>query len=462
MSEAYYETTSQPKDSVRLYLEAISRTPLLDAEQEVELSQRIEAGLTADFALNPELIQTSEITEEQQELVRHLGATATQEELEWISEDGAAAKQHFLEANLRLVVSIARKFSRSDMPMLDLIQEGNMGLVRAVEKFDYTKGFKFSTYATWWVRQAITRGIAQQSRIVRLPVHVVEELNQVGAVSRKLERESGQEPDEGAIADELGMETERVVDLLHWGQNHVSLDMPIGDGAGKDETTLLSMIADESVTGGTEEEALARMEDAALQEALSSLNDREADVIRKRNGYYGRVYKLADIAREYGMTPEGIRQVERRATDKLRRTLARLPDGSVVLRNDGHVLPPASARNHSSESLIPNGIQQIDEQLLPNTPVGKFVRRHLSDQTPRGSLMSSLLRTQLESYFNQNEGLVEAMMSDEERTALQRYTAGIATAKIAQELDQTMAHTTRVIRRAALLLCERIIRDTTD
>ena len=174
------------RDSVGLYLDEIARTPLLDAETEVELSKTIEAGLMAEH-----LLATGRVGR------RKGGApmTPTEEELEWLAEEGRKAVDTFITANLRLVVSIARKYGRAQMPMLDLIQEGNTGLIRAVEKFDYTKGYKFSTYATWWVRQAITRGIAQQARVVRLPVHVVEELNQVGSARRTLERQLGRDPE---------------------------------------------------------------------------------------------------------------------------------------------------------------------------------------------------------------------------------------------------------------------------
>ncbi|MGI5950482.1 MAG: sigma-70 family RNA polymerase sigma factor, partial [Brooklawnia sp.] len=176
------------KDSVGLYLESIAKTPLLTAEQEVLLAKRIEAGQFAQAVLDGRAEKT---------------VKATREELEYIAQDGEAAMQHFVRANLRLVVSVARKYGRSQMPLLDLVQEGNTGLIRAVEKFDYAKGFKFSTYATWWVRQAISRGIAQQGRIVRLPVHVAEQVNQISAVRRNLERTLGREPEVNEIATEL-------------------------------------------------------------------------------------------------------------------------------------------------------------------------------------------------------------------------------------------------------------------
>jgi len=225
------------RDSVGLYLDEIARTPLLDAVSEVELAKTIEAGLFAKHLLAEGRVGR-----------RKGGAPkrATQEELEWLVEEGERAVQRFITANLRLVVSIARKYGRSQMPMLDLIQEGNTGLIRAVEKFDYTKGFKFSTYATWWVRQAITRGIAQQARVVRLPVHVVEEINQVNAARRTLERQLGYDPEPEEIATELGMGIDRVVDLLTWSREHVSLDTPLDE---EGDTSLGDLIAQETSPG---------------------------------------------------------------------------------------------------------------------------------------------------------------------------------------------------------------------
>ena len=225
------------RDSVGMYLDEIARTPLLDAITEVELSKTIEAGLLAERLLAEGRVGR-----------RKGGAPkyATTEELEWLAAEGQQAIQRFIEANLRLVVSIARKYGRSQMPMLDLVQEGNTGLIRAVEKFDYAKGYKFSTYATWWVRQAITRGIAQQARVVRLPVHVVEELNQVGAARRTLERQLGRDPEPEEIATELDMDFERVLDLLSWGREHVSLDTPVDEDG---DTSLGDLIAQETAPG---------------------------------------------------------------------------------------------------------------------------------------------------------------------------------------------------------------------
>jgi RNA polymerase primary sigma factor len=295
------------RDSVGLYLDEIARTPLLDAETEVELSKTIEAGLLAEKLL------------EQGRVGRRKGGapmSATQEELEWLAEEGRKAVDRFIEANLRLVVSIARKYGRAQMPMLDLIQEGNTGLIRAVEKFDYTKGYKFSTYATWWVRQAITRGIAQQARVVRLPVHVVEELNQVGSARRTLERQLGRDPDPEEIAQELGMDIERVLDLLSWGREHVSLDTPIDEDG---DTSLGDLMAQET-SPSPDLEVLDVEARERLDRLVSLLDDRSADIVRSRYGLVdGRQHKLADIGAKHGISAERVRQLEREALQKLRR-----------------------------------------------------------------------------------------------------------------------------------------------
>ena len=294
------------RDSVGLYLDEIARTPLLDAVTEVELSKAIEAGLLAQHLLDEGRVG------------RKKGGApkyATQEELEWMVEEGERAVQRFIEANLRLVVSIARKYGRSQMPMLDLVQEGNTGLIRAVEKFDYRKGFKFSTYATWWVRQAITRGIAQQARVVRLPVHVVEELNQVGAARRTLERQLGRDPEPQEIAEELGLDVDRVIDLLSWGREHVSLDTPVDEDG---DTSLGDLIAQETAPGPDstflDEESKDRL--GHLDELL---DDRAADILRSRYGLDdGRQHKLADIGAKHGNSAERVRQLEREALQRLR------------------------------------------------------------------------------------------------------------------------------------------------
>jgi RNA polymerase primary sigma factor len=295
------------RDSVGLYLDEIARTPLLDAATEVELSKAIEAGLFAQHLLDEGRIGR-----------RKGGAPklANEAELLWLVDEGERAVQHFINANLRLVVSIARKYGRSAMPMLDLIQEGNTGLIRAVEKFDYAKGYKFSTYATWWVRQAITRGIAQQARVVRLPVHVVEELNQVGSARRLLERQLGRDPEPEEIATELGMDFDRVLDLMAWGRDHVSLDTPIDEDG---DTSLGDLIAQES-TPGPDLTVLDSESRDRLNTLVGLLDDRSADIVRSRYGLVdGRQHKLADIGARHGISAERVRQLEREAIAKLRK-----------------------------------------------------------------------------------------------------------------------------------------------
>jgi RNA polymerase primary sigma factor len=300
-------TTTEGKDSVGMYLAEIARTPLLDAAREVELSKTIEAGLFARQLLIEGRVGR-----------RKGGApkSATEEELTWLAEQADLAIQEFIQANLRLVVSIARKYGRSAMPMLDLVQEGNTGLIRAVEKFDYAKGFKFSTYATWWVRQAITRGIAQQARVVRLPVHVVEELNQVTAARRNLERQLGYDPEPQEIALELDMDVDRVIDLMSWGRDHVSLDSPVDEDG---DTSLGDLIARETTPGPD----FAVLDDESrhlISTLVDNLGDREADIVRARYGLLdGRQQKLADIGKRHGISAERVRQLEREALATLRR-----------------------------------------------------------------------------------------------------------------------------------------------
>jgi RNA polymerase primary sigma factor len=294
------------RDSVGMYLDEIARTPLLDALTEVELSKTIEAGLLAEH-----LLAEGRVGRKKGGAPKY----ATQDELEWLAAEGQRAVQRFIEANLRLVVSIARKYGRSQMPMLDLVQEGNTGLIRAVEKFDYAKGYKFSTYATWWVRQAITRGIAQQARVVRLPVHVVEELNQVGAARRTLERQLGRDPEPEEIAGELDMDVERVIDLLSWGREHVSLDTPVDEDG---DTSLGDLIAQETAPGPDSTFLDVESRDR-LGHLVELLDDRAADIIRSRYGLVdGRQHKLADIGAKHGISAERVRQLEREALQKLR------------------------------------------------------------------------------------------------------------------------------------------------
>lgn len=294
------------KDSVGLYLDGIAKTPLLTAVDEVELARRIEAGLFARAILEG-TVSGEDIGAET--------SAATRDELEQLADEGDAALNQFVTANLRLVVSVARKYGRAQMPLLDLVQEGNTGLIRAVEKFDYMKGFKFSTYATWWVRQSISRGIAQQSRIVRLPVHVAEQINQLSGIRRNLERKLGREPEVFEIADEMGLPEEKVVDLIHLAREHVSLDAPVEEDG---DTSLGDLLARDT-TPGPDEMVLDAEDRARLDTMLGSLDERSADVVRRRYGLLdGRQAKLADIAAVWGITAERVRQIERNAIVKLR------------------------------------------------------------------------------------------------------------------------------------------------
>ena len=288
------------KDSVGLYLESIAKTPLLNAEEEVYLARRIEAGQFARAILDGRVESKTD---------------ASREDLELIAQDGDEAMQHFLRANLRLVVSVARKYGRSQMPLLDLVQEGNTGLIRAVEKFDYAKGFKFSTYATWCVRQAISRGIAQQGRIVRLPVHVAEQVNQISAVRRNLERTLGRDPEVTEIARELDVTEDKVIDLIRYSREHVSLDAPVEEDG---DTSLGDLIARETAPG-PDEVVLSQEDRDRLDTLLEGLDERSADVVRRRYGLLdGRQAKLSDIGQVWGITAERVRQIERAALVVLR------------------------------------------------------------------------------------------------------------------------------------------------
>jgi RNA polymerase primary sigma factor len=300
------EEAGAPADPVRVYLNAIGRTPLLSAEEEVELAKRIEAGVYAEHRL-----RTAGEDELSAELVERLQAVAA---------DGRTAKAHMLRANLRLVVSIAKRFSHRGVPFLDVIQEGNLGLIRAVEKFDYTKGFKFSTYATWWIRQAIGRGLAEQARIVRLPVHVNEVLAKLARAERDLARDLGRPATEEELAAALDVPVERVVELRRVRRDPVSLDLPIGDDG---ETSIGDLVLDEEASSAAdvvERQALTEQLDAAL----STLSPREARILRLRFGLTdGRARTLDEIGRDLGLTRERVRQLEKLALAHLRRAETR-------------------------------------------------------------------------------------------------------------------------------------------
>jgi RNA polymerase sigma factor (sigma-70 family) len=290
------------RDLVGMYLDEIARTPLLDAAKEVELSQTIEAGVYARQILEKE--------------VESEAGGATREELEALAEAAERAKDIFIRSNLRLVVAVARRYPRSGLPLLDLIQEGNAGLVRAVEKFDYAKGFKFSTYATWWIRQAITRSIADQSRTIRLPVHLVEELGRIRRVQREFNRENGRDPEPSEIAAELGSNPERVIDVLDWARDPVSLNMAVDDAG---ETQFGDLLEDTSAVS-PEQSVLTLLRSEELGGLIGKLDNRTASIIRMRYGIEdGRERTLTEVGKEHGLTRERIRQIEKHALLELKR-----------------------------------------------------------------------------------------------------------------------------------------------
>ncbi|MCL2316741.1 MAG: sigma-70 family RNA polymerase sigma factor [Actinomycetia bacterium] len=284
------------RDSVGLYLDAIAKIPLLTAQEEVTLARAIEAGQFAERVLDG-TVTTS--------------VKATKDELLTIAREGRTAFASFIQANLRLVVSLARKYARiTQLPLLDLVQEGNAGLIRAVEKFDYAKGYKFSTYATWWVRQAITRGIAHHGHIVRLPAHVAELISQAINTRRRLSNALSREPTPREIAAELDMEPEKIAELLRYAYDHVSLDAPIDS----DSTTSLADLLAQQQNPETDQAMLDQENRDRLETLLESLDERSTDIVRRRYGLRdGTVEKLADIGLHWGITAERVRQLERAA-----------------------------------------------------------------------------------------------------------------------------------------------------
>jgi RNA polymerase sigma factor (sigma-70 family) len=293
------DEVAEERDLVGVYLHEISKTPLLDAAAEVELSRAIESGLYAQH-----LLESGQIPD-----------GVDEEELARLVAEGEDAKDQFIRANLRLVVSIARRYVRSGMPMLDLIQEGNTGLVRAVEKFDYLRGYKFSTYATWWIRQAISRAIAQQERTVRLPVHLVEDVNRMRNVARQLTREYGSEPELEQLATAMGVPVERITELKRWSQDTVSLDTPVGDDG---DTNLGDLVAD-SDEPSPEEVVLAALDRQRIESLLNHLDDRSAGIMRARYGLEdGREHSLTEVATRFSLSRERIRQLEIQALGRLR------------------------------------------------------------------------------------------------------------------------------------------------
>jgi RNA polymerase sigma factor (sigma-70 family) len=299
---ASYQRSSviKPKDVIGLYLERIARYELLDATEEVRLAAAIEMGAYAEHLLaNPDLPRPGR---------------ATDEELAQIHQDGETAKLAFIGANLRLVVSIARKYGREGLGLADIIQEGNVGLIRAVEKFDYVKGFKFSTYATWWIRQAIFRGIAAQGHVVKLPVHVAEQISRISSTARRLTADLGHEPAPGDVASELGLTEAEVIELTGFTRPHASLDAPLIQG---ESLTLADLIALRD--SATPLDTLHSPQDRqALRDLLNTLDDRSADIVRRRYGLLdGRPNRLSEIGEHWGISAERVRQIERSAMQKL-------------------------------------------------------------------------------------------------------------------------------------------------
>jgi RNA polymerase primary sigma factor len=286
-------------DPVRMYLKEIGKVPLLTAEQEVTLAKRIEAGVHANERLDGD----------------ELGSEEQRTNLLAISRDGDLAKRQLTEANLRLVVSIAKRYVGRGMALLDLIQEGNLGLIRAVEKFDYTKGFKFSTYATWWIRQAITRAIADQARTIRIPVHMVETMNKVLRIQRQMLQELGREPTVEEVAAKVEMTSDKVREIQRIAQEPVSLETPVGE---EDDSLLGDFVEDPNVIAPATAAARALLSEA-IEEALQELNDREQQVVRLRFGLEdGQIRTLEEVGKEFGVTRERIRQIESKTLAKLR------------------------------------------------------------------------------------------------------------------------------------------------
>jgi RNA polymerase primary sigma factor len=302
-------TAGATADPVKDYLKQIGKVPLLNAEQEVELAKRIEAGLFAEEKLSS--------GEELSEAVRR--------DLEWIAEDGRLAKNHLLEANLRLVVSLAKRYTGRGMLFLDLIQEGNLGLIRAVEKFDYTKGYKFSTYATWWIRQAITRAMADQARTIRIPVHMVEVINKLARVQRQLLQDLGREPTPEELAKELDMTPDKVLEVQKYGREPISLHTPLGEDG---DSEFGDLIEDSEAIVPADAVSFTLLQEQ-LDSVLETLSEREAGVIRMRFGLSdGQQKTLDEIGKVYGVTRERIRQIESKTMSKLRH-----PSRSQVLRD---------------------------------------------------------------------------------------------------------------------------------
>jgi RNA polymerase nonessential primary-like sigma factor len=314
--ESIEETTGRPEltaedldaqspaaDLVRVYLNGIGKTALLTAAQEVDLARRIEAGVFAQHVLDTAATDGTELDKQYAA------------DLRAVVRDGARARNHLLEANLRLVVSLAKRYTGRGMPLLDLIQEGNLGLIRAVEKFDYAKGFKFSTYATWWIRQAITRGMADQARTIRLPVHLVEQVNKLARIRRDLHQRLGRDATHEELAAESGIPEEKIADLLDHARDPVSLDMPVG----AEEEAPLGDFIEDGEAADAETTVISHLLHDDLRRVLATLEEREQNVIRMRYGLDdGQPRTLDQIGRRFGLSRERVRQIEREVMAKLR------------------------------------------------------------------------------------------------------------------------------------------------
>ncbi|QQM68368.1 RNA polymerase sigma factor [Actinomyces weissii] len=303
-------TAGATADPVKDYLKQIGKVALLNAAEEVELAKRIEAGMYAEHLLG---------TEGNEMEARY------RRELHWVAQDGQRAKNHLLEANLRLVVSLAKRYTGRGMLFLDLIQEGNLGLIRAVEKFDYTKGFKFSTYATWWIRQAITRAMADQARTIRIPVHMVEVINKLARVQRQMLQDLGREPTPEELAVELDMTPEKVIEVQKYGREPISLHTPLGEDG---DSEFGDLIEDSEAVVPADAVSFTLLQEQ-LHAVLDTLSEREAGVVSMRFGLTdGQPKTLDEIGKVYGVTRERIRQIESKTMSKLRH-----PSRSQVLRD---------------------------------------------------------------------------------------------------------------------------------
>ncbi|HEU5024808.1 MAG TPA: RNA polymerase sigma factor, partial [Spirillospora sp.] len=300
-------------DSVRAYLKQIGKVALLNAEEEVELAKRIEAGLYATQLMVEKTDKGEKLPVQQRR------------DMQWICRDGDRAKNHLLEANLRLVVSLAKRYTGRGMAFLDLIQEGNLGLIRAVEKFDYTKGYKFSTYATWWIRQAITRAMADQARTIRIPLHMVEVINKLARVQRQMLQDLGREPTPEELAKELDMTPEKVIEVQKYGREPISLHTPLGEDG---DSEFGDLIEDSEAIVPADAVSFTLLQEQ-LHSVLDTLSEREAGVVSMRFGLTdGQPKTLDEIGKVYGVTRERIRQIESKTMSKLRH-----PSRSQVLRD---------------------------------------------------------------------------------------------------------------------------------